>query len=323
MSETSHPTHPSAATTEIVVVGSTIMDLTSYLPHEIAEGETVIATGFEVGLGGKGANQAVAAARAGGRVGFIGRVGKDAFGERILAGLGNESIELSHLEQAPGDTANATIWVQENGANRIAVYLGASADIDPASVAESVDSYPNAQFLVTQLELKQAVGLAGLKAAKARGMTTVLNIAPYADLHPETLPHTDWLIANEVELQALLASIGVDASLEAPTDGLLAELPGWVSSLGVNLIVTLGSEGAIGATHDEDPVFVAAPKVDAMDTVGAGDCFVGFFVAAMAQGRSWPEAMGSGVRAASESVTRPGAQASYPAAEDAQRIHAG
>ena len=314
---------PSPQATDIVVVGSTIMDLTSYLPHEVKEGETVIANRFEVGLGGKGANQAVAAARAGGRVSFIGRIGTDGFGERISTGLASENIDLTHLEQVPGDTANATIWVQEDGANRIAVYLGESAHIDPESVGRSVASYPDAGFYVTQLELKQPVGLAGLKAAKACGMTTVLNIAPYAPLDPDTLPHTDWLIANEVELGDLLASLGVEASIDAPAEQLMSQLPEWVDTLGVNLIVTLGSEGAIGATASEAPVFVKAPKVAAVDTVGAGDCFVGFFVAAMSQGKTWAEAMGSGVRAASESVTRPGAQASYPAAQDAERIHAG
>jgi len=306
---------------EIVVLGNTNVDLTAYLPHEIDEGETVIAKDFQIGLGGKGANQAVAAQRGGGKVSFIGRVGSDGFGDLMLSGLGKEKIDLIHLEKGPGESANATIWVQENGANRIAVFLGESKNLDPIRVSEAVNSHTTASFFVSQLEIKQEVVLAGLSAAKKKNMTTILNIAPYSPVNQDVLDVTDWLIANEVELLALLNSSGLIQPDLLTLDELSSVLPSWSKKLGVNLIVTLGSDGAAGVSQDGSTVFVEAPKVKAVDTVGAGDCFVGFFVAALSNGLSWQRAMRSGVMAASESVQKPGAQASYPPKEDAERLH--
>lgn len=300
----------------IVVLGNTNVDLTAYLPHEIEEGETLIAKDFKIGLGGKGANQAVAAQRGGGRVSFIGRVGTDSFGALMLDGLSKEDLDLTNVEQGPGDSANATIWVQENGANRIAVFLGESANIDPQHVSKSVSSHNSAKYYISQLELSNQVVVAGLKAAKKLDLITVLNIAPYSPVDSEMLRDTDWLIANEVEIDALLESKGLKLPENISLDGFKELLPSWSNTLGVNLIVTLGSSGAIGATQASDAVFVEAPKVEAMDTVGAGDCFVGFFVAALNRGLDWEKAIHMGVMAASKSVQKPGAQASYPYSSD-------
>jgi len=306
---------------EIVVLGNTNVDLTAYIPHEIDEGETVIAKDFQIGLGGKGANQAVAAQRGGGKVSFIGRVGTDGFGSLMLSGLGKENIDLNHLEKGPGESANATIWVQENGANRIAVFLGESENLDPERVFEAVSTHTSASYFVSQLEIKQQVVLAGLSAAKKLDMTTILNIAPYSALDSAILGVTDWLIANEIELMSLMKSSGLSHPDRLPSGELINLLPSWSQKLGVNLIVTLGSEGAIGISHGADPVFMKAPKVKPVDTVGAGDCFVGFFVAALSKGLSWERAIRSGVLAASQSVQKPGAQASYPSTKEATDIH--
>lgn len=199
---------------EVVVMGDTNVDLVAYIPHEVGEGETIIASDFTMGLGGKGANQAVAISRAGSAVSFIGRVGTDSFGDMMLEGLSQEGIDLAHLEQVDGPSGNATIWVQPDGANRITVFLGASGKITPEAAEHAVSSHSQANFFVSQLELGQDVVLAGLRSAKTHGMTTGLNIAPYAELSPEMLEHTDWLIANEGELQALLTDVGIEASLE-------------------------------------------------------------------------------------------------------------
>lgn len=300
----------------IVVLGNTNVDLTAYLPHEIEEGETLIAKDFKIGLGGKGANQAVAAQRGGGRVSFIGRIGTDSFGELMLEGLSKEDLDLTHVERGPGDSANATIWVQENGANRIAVFLGESANIHPEDVSIAVLAHTSAKYFISQLELGQEVVVAGLKAAKKLNLTTILNIAPYSPVDSEILRDTDWLIANEVEIVALLDSQGLDLPEDVSIDGIKDLLPTWSITLGVNLIVTLGSSGAVGVTQNSEAVFVEAPKVGAVDTVGAGDCFVGFFVAALNKGLDWDKAIQWGVMAASESVQKPGAQASYPHGKD-------
>ncbi len=305
---------------QVLVLGNTNVDLVAYVPREVAEGETIIASDFTIGLGGKGANQAVAARRAGSSVSFIGRVGTDSFGEMMQEGLSKEGIDLEHLEQIEGPSGNATIWVQPGGANRITVFLGASGTMTPEAAEHAVSSHPHAKFFVSQLELRQDVVLAGLRAAKAHGMTTVLNIAPYSALSPEILEHTDWLIANEGELHALLAGVGIEASLELSPEELIYQIPSWSEAIGTNVVVTLGSQGALGHAVGSEPYFAEAPKVTAIDTVGAGDCFVGYFVSAVNGGHSWQQALRSGVHAASESVQRLGAQASYPAVEDAESL---
>lgn len=305
---------------EVVVMGNTNVDLVAYIPHEVGEGETIIASDFTMGLGGKGANQAVAISRAGSAVSFIGRVGTDSFGEVMLEGLSQEGIDLAHLEQVDGPSGNATIWVQPDGANRITVFLGASGKITPQAATLAVSSHSHAKFFVSQLELGQDVVLAALGSAKSLDMTTVLNIAPYSALSPEMLEHTDWLIANEGELQALLTDVGIEASLELAPQELIEQIPAWSEAIGTNVVVTLGSQGALGHAVGSEAYFAEAPKVTAIDTVGAGDCFVGYFVSALNGRHSWQQALRAGVHAASESVQRLGAQASYPAAEDAKRF---
>ncbi|AVG24215.1 ribokinase [Pontimonas salivibrio] len=304
----------------VVVLGNTNVDLVAYVPREVAEGETIIASDFTIGLGGKGANQAVAARRAGSAVSFIGRVGTDSFGEMMLEGLSQEGIDLAHLEQIDGPSGNATIWVQPDGANRITVFLGASGKITPEAAEHAVSTHSQAKFFVSQLELGHDVVLAGLGSAKSHGMTTVLNIAPYSALSPEMLEHTDWLIANEGELEALLTDVGIETTLELSPGELIEQVPAWSEAIGTNVVVTLGSQGALGHAAGSEPYFAEAPKVTAIDTVGAGDCFVGYFVSALNGGHPWQQALRSGVHAASESVQRLGAQASYPAAEDAKRF---
>lgn len=303
---------------DIVVLGNSNVDLTAYLPHTPTEGETVIATDFQMGLGGKGANQAVAASRAGAGVSFIGALGDDSFATMMRTGLEAENIDLEHLLVVPGPSANATIWVEPSGANRIAVFLGASAHLEPDSVGQAVGAHPGAGYFISQLELHQDVVHAGLVSAKAAGLTTVLNTAPFGDLQPGILEHTDWLIANEIETEALLAGHGMTISLDGPLDDILAALPDWASAIGCHLIVTLGSHGAVGYRLGERTFFTPAPAVTPIDTVGAGDCCVGYFVALLSHGFSWQQALHAAVHAASSSVERPGAQASYPAASEAE-----
>lgn len=297
---------------DIVVLGNTNVDLTAYLPREIDAGETLIARNFTIGLGGKGANQAVAAQRAGGRVSFIGRVGSDNFGDMMLDGLSKENVDLTHVERGPGESANATIWVQQNGENKIAVFLGESANMQPEGVARSVSMHAEASYFVSQLEVNQEVVLAGLIEAKKNNLITVLNIAPYSALDSEILRNTDWLIANEVEITALIESHGLELPENFNVDRMRDVMPVWSTALGVNLVVTLGSLGAVGVNQTSEAAFISAPKVQAVDTVGAGDCFIGFFVAALNKGLDWDKAIHAGVIAASESVQRPGAQSSYP-----------
>ena len=302
------------STPDIVVLGNANVDLTTYVEHAPAEGETVIGHDFTIGMGGKGANQAVAAARAGSEVAFIGRRGDDAFGDLIHSSLSAEGLHLEHLGQVSGPSGNATIYVEDNGANRIAVFPGASATLTPNDVTAAVKSLSGARYFVSQLEMTQEIVLTGLRAAGAEGMIRILNTAPYSPLIPGIAENTDWLIANEVEVEGLLGAVGVKAGLEGTVSDLESEIPSWATALDCNLVVTLGSKGALGCVAGEPPFFTEAPMVTAVDTVGAGDCFVGYFVSLMSKGHTWQESLQGAVVAASESVQKAGAQSSYPVA---------
>ncbi len=310
------------STPDIVVLGNANVDLTTYVAHAPAEGETVIGHGFSIGMGGKGANQAVAAARAGSEVAFIGRRGDDSFGDMIYAALTAEGLNLEHLVQVPGPSGNATIYVEDSGANRIAVFLGASATLTAPGAAEAVASLSGAGYFISQLEVNQEIALAGLQAAGEHGMVRVLNTAPYSPLIPGITANTDWLIANEPEMQGLLSEVGITASVDTAVAELEDAISRWSEALGCNLVVTLGSKGALGYALDSEAFFVEAPLVPAVDTVGAGDCFVGYFVSLLSNGYDWQGALRGAVHAASESVQTPGAQSSYPARADDQKFQA-
>jgi len=308
------------STPDIVVLGNANVDLTTYVDHAPAEGETVIGRDFSIGMGGKGANQAVAASRAGSEVAFIGSRGDDSFGDLIYSSLSDEELHLDHLLQVPGPSGNASIHVDASGANRIAVFLGASATLSATATEQAVESLSGARYFVAQLEVHQEVVLAGLRAAGEQDMTRVLNTAPYSPLIPGIQDNTDWLIANEIELEGLLGDTGIVTGLDVPVAQLESEIPSWAKALGCNLVVTLGSIGALGCELDGITSFAAAPAVKAVDTVGAGDCFVGYFVSLMSAGTSWEQALQGATAAASESVKKAGAQSSYPAREEAERF---
>lgn len=297
----------------IVVIGNTNVDLTTYVDRHPSEGETVIGHDFTVGMGGKGANQAVAAARAGGDVSFIGRIGDDAFGELVTENLGGEGLTLDHLETVPGKTGVASIYVDSAGSNRIAVFTGASGTIDAGVATAGVGAHVSPGYLISQLEISQESVLAALQAARTAGADTILNIAPYSRLLEGILENTSWLIANEVEIQDLVSDLGLGAPDSGISASTLADLlSGWGAALGCNIIVTLGGDGAIGWTSSDGVFHFAASPVTAVDTVGAGDCFVGYFVASLEMGLTWQQALSIGVLAATESVQGAGAQSSYP-----------
>ena len=301
------------AGTRIWVIGNANIDLTSYLARLPEPGETVLCDDFTIGMGGKGANQAVAAARAGGHVAFIGRVGTDSFGDLVLETLGQETMDISHLTAVEGPTGVANIYVDKAGANQIAVFPGASAHLTPPVARESLHDITPSDYLVSQLEIDQHTVLEALLAAGNQGATTVLNTAPYAPLLPGILENTTWLIANELELSDLIQDRGLSSTLDPPD---ITRLPHhmneWVTALGCNLVVTLGESGAIGCVSGEQPFWFTPDPVEALDTVGAGDCFVGFFVAFLQRGMPWQHALAGGVLAASDSVGTAGAQDSYP-----------
>ena len=284
----------------IAVVGSAMMDLTAYADVLPEPGQTLAGQLFTTGFGGKGANQAVMAAHCGAEVHFIGKLGKDVFGTAIADNFVKVGIHSEYVDRSETPTGVAHIWVDGNGENRIIIIPGANHEIEAAKAVAAVNSIQALSVVVAQCEIKQEVTLAAFKAAKARGCVTILNPAPYQEISAELLALCDWIIPNETEFRELHGELPTsDAVLQSFRPG-------------KNSIVTLGSQGAVYISADGQLTKVGAPKVTAVDTTGAGDAFVGTFAYSLASGKDPISAMTLGIKVASLSVTKKGAQSSYP-----------
>ena len=292
----------------IAVVGSAMIDLTAYATVIPAPGQTLEGELFTTGFGGKGANQAVIAAHCGAEVHFVGKLGRDLFGDSIAENFKKLGIDSEYVERSETPNGVAHIWVDANGENRIVIIPGANHEIESKKAIEAIESIAELAVVVAQCEIKQDVTLAAFSAAKKRGCVTILNPAPYQPLSEELLAVTDWIIPNETEFKELLG--------QAPTsDEVLKKF-----RPGKNSIVTLGSEGAVLISSDGHLTRVSAPKVNAVDTTGAGDAFVGVFAFALASGKNAEDAMKLGIKVASMSVTRKGAQSSYPSQAEIETL---
>jgi ribokinase len=284
----------------IAVVGSAMMDLTAYADVLPEAGQTLAGQLFTTGFGGKGANQAVMAARCGAQVHFVGKLGKDVFGDAIADNFVKVGIHSDYVDRSETPNGVAHIWVDGQGENRIIIIPGANHEIEISRAVDAINAISGLQIVVAQCEIKQEVTVAAFKAAKARGCTTILNPAPFQPLSAELLELTDWLIPNETEFREL------QGALPSSDEILKSFRPGKSS------VVTLGSEGAVYISPQGQLHRVSAPKVTAVDTTGAGDSFVGSFAFSLASGKNPVDAMSFGVKVASSSVTRKGAQSSYP-----------
>ena len=292
--------------TKIAVIGSTMMDLTVYADVLPAAGETRFGESFTTGFGGKGANQAVMAARTGAKVTMITGIGSDGFGDESLANFKNCGMDTSSVLRLPTHTGVAHIWVDGQGQNRISIVPGANFALTPQDAIDQVSKLKDVSVLIAQCEIPQEVTLAAFRTAQELGITTILNPAPYQPLTDDLLELTDWLIPNEIEFAEL------DKTHRAPdSDEVIASL----RSNG-RTIVTLGSDGAALVTTDGAVKRFAAKKVSATDTTGAGDCFIGAFAAALASGATEDSAVQFGIDCATKSVMRKGAQSSYPKPEE-------
>jgi len=286
----------------IAVVGSSNLDLVASVARAPDAGETVVATGFERGFGGKGANQAVMAARFDADVAFIGAVGDDPFGALLVRNLLDSGVATDAVDVIPGPSGTAQIWVEPDGTNRIVVVAGANGAVDPGAAASAVEKLASLHVVIGQLEIPQVATAAAFAAGKARGAITILNPAPAAALEPGLLSVSDWLIPNEVELERLGGGASADED---------SVVVAFARRLGRPIVVTLGSAGAVLVDTDA-VVRVPAPRAAAMDSTGAGDAFVGAFAYGLGAGLTPIDAVRLGVACASDSVMRAGAQASYP-----------
>ena len=284
----------------IAVVGSAMMDLTAYANVLPEPGQTLVGEVFTTGFGGKGANQAVMAAMCGANVHFIGKLGKDVFGDAIAENFNKVGMNVSYVDRSDTPTGVAHIWVDGEGENRIIIIPGANHEIEVSRAVDAIKGIADLKIVIAQCEIKQEVTVAAFKAAKSRGCTTILNPAPFEKLSQELIDLCDWIIPNETEFREL------HGSLPTSDEILKSFRPGKSS------IVTVGSQGAIFMDSDGSLVKCPAPQVTAVDTTGAGDSFVGSFAYALAKGEDPATAMSFGVKVASRSVTKKGAQSSYP-----------
>ncbi|MGI6273317.1 MAG: ribokinase [Anaerohalosphaeraceae bacterium] len=293
-------------TRRIVVIGSSNTDMIIKVDHIPRPGETVIGGTFSTAPGGKGANQAVAAARAGGRVTFIARVGDDMFGRQALDGFRADGIDVSHVIIDPDAPSGvASIFVDAKGQNSIAVAGGANANLSPDDIHNAADVIAAADILVMQLETPVETVRAAAQIARDNAVTVILNPAPAQPLDKDLLKCISILTPNESEAE-LLTGIPVDSpqAAQKAADALRAQ--------GVNVvIVTMGENGALLSTQNAS-AFVPAFKVDAVDATAAGDVFNGALAVAVAEGAPLPRAVRFASAAAALSVTKLGAQPSAP-----------
>lgn len=287
---------------KIVVLGSLNMDLVVRAPRHPQPGETLIGGEFQTFPGGKGANQAVAAARLGAEVWMIGRVGRDAFGDALLRTVQQDGVNTTFIRQdEQAATGVALITLDAAGQNTIVVAPGANMRVTPQDVIESESAFDRADLLLMQLECPLEAVETAARIAHQHGMQVVLNPAPARLLPATLLAQTDYLLPNQPELR-LLAEGETDVKRAAAR--LLAN--------GVrNLIVTLGEEGALLITPEIEEK-LAAFSVEVVDTVAAGDAFAAAFCVALAEGKPLQEAVLWGNAAGAIAVTRPGAQPSMP-----------
>ena len=297
----------------VAVVGSLNIDLVAYTQRVPSAGETVIGDRFQMGFGGKGANQAVMAARLGARVAMIGALGDDVYAGMTLENLASQGIDATHVTRVAGSSGVAPIWVEPDGTNRIIVIPGANDQVDSDAAAAAIRSMDRVDVVICQLEIPQRVTLAAFRAARDRGAVTILNPAPAAPLTPDLVAASDWLIPNETEF-AILA--GVDL-LDPDDDGAVLAYARRVSP---RVVLTVGARGAAIVGSDGRVERFPATPVHAVDTTGAGDAFVGTFAVGLAADLDERAAVRLAIACASDSVTRHGTQSSFASRERAAEL---
>lgn len=293
---------------KIVVIGSSNTDMVVTTPKIPVPGETILGNEFSIIAGGKGANQAVAAARAEGNVTFVAKVGDDDFGKNAIAGYKADKINTSHIFIDPIRPSGIAIIIVEEGSgqNSIVVAGGAnkSLSIDDIKATEKLIS--EADVVLIQLEIPLEVVEFSLKLAKKYGVKTILNPAPAQHLSNEILSLVDIITPNESETQILT---GLNPANHEDVKIAATKL---LEKVNETVIVTLGSKGVYFISKSGENGFVPTTKVEAVDTTAAGDVFNGYLAAAIADGKSYLEAISVSNKAATISVTRKGAQPSIP-----------
>ncbi len=291
---------------KILVVGSSNTDMVIQTHHFPAPGETILGGRFLMNAGGKGANQAVAAARLGGVVAFVGKIGDDIFGKQAVQQLEDEGINVDFVAVDPENPSGvALITVDQKGENSIVVASGSNGTLTPADFDKALTELEESEFVLMQLEIPVPTVEYIARKAVQKQKKVILNPAPAAELSGELLQNLYLITPNETEAE-LLTGIKVtdeQSALKAAT---------WLNEKGVEVvIITMGAAGAFLLENGKHEI-ISAPKVEAVDTTAAGDTFNGALAVALSEGKTIQESIAFANKAASISVTRIGAQASVP-----------
>lgn len=290
---------------KICVVGSSMIDLISKVPRLPKMGETLVGRSFHLGYGGKGANQAVMAAKLGAQVTMVNKVGRDVFGEGTLKNYQEQGIDTSHVMFDERFSGVAPIFVDDNAQNFIVIVPGANSGLSPADVQSARQVILDSDILICQLEIPMETTLEAFRVAKSGNVRTILNPAPAAPIPDELLQLADIFAPNETETE-LLTDLPVDTLVEAEVAARKLLSRGTKT-----VILTLGERGAL--LVDEDTVEnIPAVKVDAVDPTGAGDAFVGSLAVYLGEGLPLRDAIRRANAVAALSVTRIGTQVSFP-----------
>ena len=290
----------------IVVVGSLNMDLIVQVDHQPKPGETALGSDYVLLPGGKGGNQAVAAARAGGQVRMVARVGRDSFGHTLRNSLREASIDIAGVREGQRPSGVALISVSADGENRVIVSPGVNSELVP----QDLDPYlfRDASAVLIQLEIPRETVRAAVRLGRAVGAQVVLNAAPARAVAPRDLEGVDVVVVNEVEVRQI---IGLTLSNSVEGREAVRRLAEWVPYA----VVTLGAQGLVFALPGGSGVVPAFPA-RVVDTTGAGDAFVGVTSQALAEGRGFEEALLWGSAAGALASERSGAQPSFPGREE-------
>lgn len=296
---------------KIFVVGSINMDLVIGAPFMPENGMTITGQGFFQNPGGKGANQAVACSKLGANTYMVGAVG-DAFGEDLIKTLNGYSVNTSYIKKLEGVSSGVAVIVVVDHDNRIILDAGSNALVSHAMIDEALSKAEAGDYLICQLEIPQEEVLYAFKEAKAKGMKTILNPAPAAELLDGILPLTDLFIPNQSECQFYT---GIYPNNEKAIKEAITKL----QNLGVkNAIITLGTDGSATVSNNQ-LIKVEANKVKAVDTTAAGDTYIGALATKLSEGSTIKEAMEFASVASSITVTRPGAQQAIPYRNEVKR----
>ena len=303
-----------SSTMDVVVIGSNMIDLLSHIQRLPKLGETVVGDSFHLGFGGKGANQAVMAAKLGAKVGMITKVGDDVFGVMTRENFDEKGIATDYIYTEEGMSSGvAPIFVDKDGNNLIVIIPGANLALKPSEVEKAGKMIGKAKVVLSQLEINDDAIIAGFRIAREVGAMTLINPAPAREISPELLNLSDMLIPNETEA-ALLTGIEVSGIEGAEEAGKKL-----INQGARKVLITLGKDGAL-LCEQGCHAFFPAVNVQAVDTTGAGDAFIGSLVYDLARGAELTEAIRFAGVAAALSVTKIGTQTSFPTLGEIQSL---